>query len=61
VRLQATTHRLTDGSFPVNHPKNYRGYALAQAALAIGEANRTGHLTGTDTDDDRNDDTSVVV
>ncbi|OYR58066.1 hypothetical protein DJ83_15640 [Halorubrum ezzemoulense] len=31
VRLQATTHRLTDGSFPVNHPKNYLGYALAVA------------------------------
>ena len=34
VRLQATTHRLTDGSFPVNHPKNYLGYALALAADA---------------------------
>lgn len=32
VRLQATTHRLTDGSFPVNHPKNYLGYGLAVAA-----------------------------
>ena len=32
VRLQATTHRLTDGSFPVNHPKNDLGYALALAA-----------------------------
>ncbi|MGQ3330657.1 hypothetical protein [Halorubrum sp. FL23] len=32
VRLQATTHRLTNGSFPVNHPKNYLGYALALAA-----------------------------
>ncbi|AZQ16026.1 hypothetical protein [Halorubrum sp. PV6] len=32
VRLQATAHRLTDGSFPVNHPKNYLGYALALAA-----------------------------
>jgi hypothetical protein len=32
VRFQATTHRLTDGSFPVNHPKNYLGYALAVAA-----------------------------
>lgn len=29
VRLQATTHRLTDGIFPVNHPKNYLGYAFA--------------------------------
>ncbi len=34
VRLQATTHRLTDGSFPVNHPKNYLGYALALATDA---------------------------
>ena len=32
VRFQARTHRLTDGSFPVNHPKNYLGYALALAA-----------------------------
>jgi len=29
IRFQATTHRLTEGSFPVNHPKNYLGYALA--------------------------------
>ncbi|WP_241658520.1 hypothetical protein [Halorubrum sp. BOL3-1] len=29
VRLQAATNRLTDGSFPVNHPKDYLGYALA--------------------------------
>jgi len=32
IRFQATTHRLTDGSFPVNHPKNYLGYPLALAA-----------------------------
>jgi hypothetical protein len=32
IRFQATTHRLTEGSFPVNHPKNYLGYALALAA-----------------------------
>jgi hypothetical protein len=38
VRLQATTHRLTDGSFPVNHPKNYLGYALAVAADGDTEA-----------------------
>lgn len=38
-----------------------RNLALAQAALAIGEASRTGHLTGTDTDDDGNSDTSLVV
>jgi DNA-binding MarR family transcriptional regulator len=38
-----------------------RNLALAQAALAIGEATHTGHLTGTDSDDDGNDDTSVVV
>jgi hypothetical protein len=31
IRFQATTHRLTDGSFPVNHPKNYLGYPLALA------------------------------
>ena len=38
-----------------------RNLALAQAALAIGEASRTGHLTGTDTNDDGNGDTSIVV
>lgn len=38
-----------------------RNLTLAQAALAIGEVHRTGHLTGTDTDDDGNGDTSVVV
>ncbi|MCQ4332002.1 winged helix-turn-helix domain-containing protein [Natronomonas sp. F2-12] len=38
-----------------------RNLALAQATLAIGEASRTGHLTGTDTDDDGNSDTSIVV
>jgi hypothetical protein len=32
IRFQATTHQFTDGSFPVNHPKNYLGYALAIAA-----------------------------
>jgi hypothetical protein len=32
IRFQATTHRITEGSFPVNHPKNYLGYALALAA-----------------------------
>jgi len=38
-----------------------RNLALAQAALAIGEATHTGHLTATDTDDDGNGDSSVVV
>jgi DNA-binding MarR family transcriptional regulator len=38
-----------------------RNLALAQATLAIAEASRTGHLTGTDTDDDPNSDTSLVV
>lgn len=38
-----------------------RNLALAQATLAIGEASRTGHLTGTDTDDEDNSDTSLVV
>jgi len=32
IQFQATTHRLTEGSFPVNHPKNYLGYVLALAA-----------------------------
>jgi len=38
-----------------------RNLALAQAALAIGEASRSGHLTGTDSDEDGNGDTSAVV
>ncbi len=38
-----------------------RNLALAQATLAIAEASRTGHLTGTDTDDDGNSDTSLIV
>lgn len=32
IRFQATMHRLTEGSFPVNHPKNYLGYVLAFAS-----------------------------
>jgi hypothetical protein len=32
IRFQATTHQLTAGSFPVNHPKNFLGFALALAA-----------------------------
>ena len=44
VRLQATTHRLTDGSFPVNHPKNYLGYALAVAADGDTEAVYADHV-----------------
>ncbi|MFW5950390.1 MAG: hypothetical protein ACOCR6_03535, partial [archaeon] len=32
IRFQATTHHLTEGSFPVNHPKNYLGYVLALTA-----------------------------
>lgn len=38
-----------------------RNLALAQAALAIGEASRSGHLTGTDSDGDGSDSTSAVV
>ncbi|USZ67859.1 helix-turn-helix domain-containing protein [Halorussus salilacus] len=38
-----------------------RNLALAQAAVAISDAHQSGHLTGTDTDDDGNGDTSVVV
>jgi hypothetical protein len=42
IRFQATTHRLTEGSFPVNHPKNFLGYALAVAAECIFKS----HLKG---------------
>lgn len=38
VRFQVRTHRLTEGSFPVNHPKNFLGYAIAVAADAETEA-----------------------
>ena len=44
VRLQATTHRLTNGSFPVNHPKNYLGYALALAADGDTDAVYADHV-----------------
>ena len=38
-----------------------RNLALAHAALAIGEASQSGHLTGADADDDGNGDTYVTV
>jgi DNA-binding MarR family transcriptional regulator len=38
-----------------------RNLALAQATLAIGEASNTGHLTGTNTDDEGDSDPSIVV
>jgi DNA-binding MarR family transcriptional regulator len=38
-----------------------RNLALAQATLAIAEATRTGHLTGTNTDDDGDSNSSIVV
>jgi DNA-binding MarR family transcriptional regulator len=38
-----------------------RNLALAQATLAIAEASNTGHLTGTDTDDEGDSDPSIVV
>lgn len=37
-----------------------RNLALAQAALAIGEARHTGHRTSTETDDEGSDDSAVV-
>ena len=37
-----------------------RNLELAQAALAIGEATRSGHLSGTDGDDGENDSSAVV-
>lgn len=37
-----------------------RNLALAQAALAIGEASESGHLTGMGTDDDGDSGTLVV-
>jgi len=38
-----------------------RNLALAQAALAIGEASQTGHLTGSETDYDGDGSTSTIV
>lgn len=38
-----------------------RNLALAQATLAIAEASNTGHLTGTDTDEEGDSDPSIVV
>jgi hypothetical protein len=37
-----------------------RNLALAEVTLTIGDVIRTGHLTGTDTDDDGDGTTSVV-
>lgn len=44
IRFQASTHRLTEGSFPVNHPKNYLGYILALAASGETEALYTEYV-----------------
>lgn len=44
IRFRASTHRLTEGSFPVNHPKNFVGYALALAADAETEAVYSEHV-----------------
>lgn len=52
MRLQATTHRLTDGSFPVNHPKNYLGYALALAADGDTDAVYADNVFARDTSDE---------
>lgn len=38
-----------------------RNLALAETALAISDARRSGHLTGTETDGDGNDDSSAIV
>ncbi|MEF8854012.1 MAG: hypothetical protein V5A24_00720 [Haloarculaceae archaeon] len=44
IRFQARSHRLTEGSFPVNHPKNYLGYALALAAEGATAAVYADHV-----------------
>ncbi|WP_336022424.1 hypothetical protein [Halobellus salinisoli] len=44
IRFQARTHRLNAGSFPVNHPKNYLGYALALAADADTDETYADHV-----------------
>jgi hypothetical protein len=48
IRFQASTNRLTAGSFPVNHPKNFLGYALALAApgdtAEVYESHVIGHV-----------------
>lgn len=49
------------GSILTEWQTTRRNLAIAEAALAIGEASRTGHLTGTDPDDDGEDDASVPV
>jgi hypothetical protein len=50
IRFQATTHRLTDGSFPVNHPKNYLGYVLALTADGETEELYSDHVISTVSD-----------
>jgi hypothetical protein len=44
IRFQARTHQLTAGSFPVNHPKNFLGYALALAADGDTEETYAEHV-----------------
>ncbi len=49
------------GALLIEWQTTRRNLALAQATLAIGEASHTGHLSGTDTDDDGNDGTSISI
>jgi hypothetical protein len=44
IRFQAKAHRLTAGSFPVNHPKNFIGYPLALAAEAATDPLYADHV-----------------
>lgn len=44
VRLQASSRRLTEWSFPLNHPKNYLGYAFVLAAGSDTEATFADHV-----------------
>lgn len=50
-----------DGAILTEWQTTRRNLELAQAALAIGEARRSGHLTGTDTDSDGDSSTFVGV
>ncbi|SDK16098.1 Helix-turn-helix domain-containing protein [Halovenus aranensis] len=49
------------GAFLTEWQTTRRNLALAQATLAIAEASNTGHLTGTDTDEEGDSDPSIVV
>ena len=46
IRFQASPHGLTEGSFPLNHPKNFLGYPLALATSGDTDEIYAEHVVG---------------